>query len=56
MQEEFRKKMDRAEEEAVQLLSSLYLMAGGPGGVRKVFAGSSAPGGETGLFAPPSGI
>ena len=28
MQEEFRKKMDRAEEEAVQLLSSLYLMAG----------------------------
>ena len=28
MQEEFRKRMDRAEEEAVQLLSSLYLMAG----------------------------
>ena len=28
MQEEFRKRMDRAEEEAMQLLSSLYLMAG----------------------------
>ena len=28
MQEEFRKRMDRAEEEAVQLLSSLYQMAG----------------------------